>query len=59
LLLQCQTYDAGCAWPFLQRYHSDTASEDGLRKLGYLVKKFSQVTNDIVKAPDRRWIPYH
>jgi hypothetical protein len=49
LLLQRQTYDAGCAWPFLQRYHSNTASEDGLRKPDYLVKRFYQVTNDIVK----------
>jgi hypothetical protein len=46
LLLQRQTYDAGCAWPFLQRYHSNTASEGGLRKLDYL---FYQVTNGIVK----------
>ena len=25
LLLQRQTYDAGCAWSFLQRYHSNAA----------------------------------
>jgi hypothetical protein len=58
LLLQRQTYDTGCAWPFLQRYHSNTASEDGLRKLDYLVKRFYQMTNDIVQ-PDQRWIPCH
>lgn len=58
LLLQRQTYDAGCAWPFFRRYHSNTASEGGLRKLDYLVKKFYQVTNDIVKT-GRRWRPCH
>ena len=59
LLLQRQTYYAGCAWPFLQRHHSDTASEDDFRKLDYLVKKFYQSDKRYCKAPDRRWIPCH